>query len=331
MSNCYPTGPINIIHTNKNCFNKCKFSYNFKKSEVSVKNKNKYLSIKLNDKDKVSAKFSSTDTPHCKNGGESDLTVDEIRIYSPSLHTYRNNQRADGEVIIMLSNITGGRHLLVSLPIGTQNGNMPVASDQLTNIISYMSTSANSQGEGGEVKGLNFDLNSFIPKSKGYYSYSASLPWDACEKCTDYLVYDKNDVIISLNNFALSKLQKMIKKDDKIKVQKSNHKNLGYAYNKRGAIPNLDNNNNIWINCYPTGSEGQILVEESKSGILNNNGFGMFTGMDQSTFDKYMFLIKVIVATILCVGLMYFIIFKLPGFLLGKIQPKNISSTTSNS
>ena len=54
----------------------------------------------------------------------------------------------------------------------------------------------------------------------------------------------------------------------------------------------------------------------------------MFTGMDQSTFDKYMFLIKVIIATILCVALLYFIIFKLPGFLLGKIQPKNISSNT---
>tara|TARA_A100001015_G_scaffold162607_2_gene180723 strand:+ start:1384 stop:2373 length:990 start_codon:yes stop_codon:yes gene_type:complete len=323
MSSCNPTGPINIIHTNKNCFNKCKFSYNFKKSEVSVVNKNTYLSIRLNDKDNVSAKFSSTNTPNCKNGGESDLTIDEVRIYSPSIHTYSNKkERADAEVIIILSNVTGGRHLIVSLPITSQNGNMPIASGQLTNIISYMSSSANSQGEGGQIRGLNFDLNSFIPQGKGYYSYAASLPWDACDKCTDYIVYDRKDVIISLNNFVLSKLQKMLEQDNNIKLTKSDYSDLGYAYNKRGAIPNLDNNDTIWINCYPTGAEGQILVEQSKSGILNNNAFGIFTGMDIKTFDKYMLFIKIFICTVLCVALLYVIIFILPGFILGKINPK---------
>tara|TARA_B000000557_G_C20740231_1_gene428244 strand:- start:90 stop:1079 length:990 start_codon:yes stop_codon:yes gene_type:complete len=326
-SRCNATGPINIIHTDKTCLNKCKFSYNFKKSEVSVLNKNTYISIKLNDKENVSAKFSSTDTPNCKNGGESDLNVHELRIYSPSIHTYGSNrERADAELLIILNNVTGGRHVIVSLPISTQNGNLPIASDQLTNIIRYLGNNGNSQGEGGEVRGLNFDLNSFIPKGKGYYSYSASLPWDACEKCTDYIVYDKKDVVISLNNFVLSKLQKIIVENKNIKIKKTRHHELGYAYNKRGAIPNLDNNDTIWINCYPTGSEGQILVEESKSGILNNNAFGIFTGIKQSTFEKYLFLIKVIIATILCVALMYFIVLKLPGLILGKIQPKNIGN-----
>ena len=43
---------------------------------------------------------------------------------------------------------------------------------------------------------------------------------------------------------------------------------------------------NIWISCHPTGQEGEILVDESKSGVLSNNGFGMFSGMDQDTYEK---------------------------------------------
>tara|TARA_E500000178_G_C16966605_1_gene728757 strand:+ start:407 stop:1396 length:990 start_codon:yes stop_codon:yes gene_type:complete len=325
--NCSATGPINIVHTDKSCFNKCKLAYNFKKSEVSVFNRKTYLRLKLNDRDSVSAKFSSADTPHCLNGGESNFIIDEVRVYSPSLHTYGSNKsKAEAEVIIILSNITGGRHLIISIPITAQNGDLPQASEQLTSIITYMISTGNTKGEGGLVKGLNFDLNSFIPKNKGYYSYSASLPWDPCEKCTDYIVFDKKDSRISLNNFVISKLKKMVKEDIWIVVTGKNPDHLGYAYNKKGAKPNLGENDAIWINCYPTGADGKILVEESKSGILNNNSFGMFTGTDQKTFEKYMYFLKVFIISIICVVILFYLIFKLPSNLLTKIQPQGVGN-----
>ena len=157
------------------------------------------------------------------------------------------------------------------------NGTLPSATGQLTNIIRYISRIGNNQGEGGQVRGLNFSLNNFIPKNKGFYHYVASLPWDPCDKCTDYIVYNLSDASINLDNMTMGILNKIISKNNIVNTGGDIDTNkLGYSYNKRGAIFGFGNNDNIWISCHPTGQEGEILVDESKSGVLSNNGFGMF-------------------------------------------------------
>ena len=265
---CSATGPINLEHTDNKCFNKCRFSYDFKNTTITAKNKKEYISIELADKDMVTAQYSSANTRMCRNGGNSRLSVQELRVYAPSLHTYGSNkERADGELFILLNNTSGGRHVIVSVPISTQNGTMPLASSALTDVISFLAKMGNSEGEGGDVKGLNFNLNDFIPQNVGFYSYVASVPWDPCEKCTDYIVYDKKDAVISINNLNMSILGRLTEnQNDIIPVNDNNDDNkLGFAYNKRGAIRGLGTSDNkIWINCYPTGSDGKILVDESK-------------------------------------------------------------------
>ena len=308
---CNATGPINLEHTDNKCFNKCRFSYDFKNTTITAKNMGEYILIKLADSDTVTAQYSSANTRTCRNGGNSRLSVEELRIYAPSLHTYGSNrERADAELFILLNNTSGGRHVVVSIPISTQNGTLPNASSAVTDIISFLGKMGNSEGEGGDVKGLNFNLNEFIPPNVGFYSYVGSSPWDPCEKCTDYIVYDKKDAVISLNNLNMSVLGRLIEdQSNKIAIQDDIDTNkLGHAYNKRGAIRGLGTSDNkIWINCYPTGSDGKMLVDESKRNVLSNNSFGMYSGISQKKFEKYKTIALVIIITLGSVlGLLFF-------------------------
>ena len=323
---CKATGPINIVHTDNRCFGKCRLNYEFKKTQVIAENKGNYISIKLANKDSIVAEYSSANTPLCRNGeGSSKLTVNELRIYAPSLHKFGTDQKnTDAELFIILNNSSGGRNLVICLPISTLNGTLPRASSDLTSIISYLGKVGNNEGSGGTVKGLNFDLNGFIPQ-KGYYSYTGSLPWNACEKCTDFIVYDKNDAVIGLNNLIMSSLLKLVTTSSNITIVNTDHEKVGFAYNKRGATRGFGSGSDkIWINCYPTGSDGEILVEESKSGILNNNSFGMFSGLSQSKYERYKMIGQTILITILIVLALFFFIGGLLTLLIGRknILPK---------
>ena len=332
---CKPTGPLNIEHNNntKSCFKKCRFQYDFKKSEVIAKNKGDYISIRLKNKDDVGAKFSSTNTPNCSNGGESSLSVQELRVYKGSLHTYGSKrEKTDGELIIILSNTSGGREVIVCIPISTTNGNLPTASKQLSNIITYLSKAGNNNGEGGEIKGLNFDLNSFIPVSKGFYNYSASLPWDPCDKCVDYIVYNKKDVLLRLDNFTMRNLNSLLNTIDTPKplTDEKSKFNAGYSYNQKGAIYTLgDANDKIYINCRPTGSDGKVLIDESKSDVLSNNSFGVFSGLKQSTFEKIFTWSILILAIFIVTGVLIFVMHKGPAALFDLISPKKQPSDTT--
>jgi carbonic anhydrase len=310
------TGPVNIIPTQTSCFNKCRFSYNFTKTGVNTSHKSDYISIEPSDKNSPNVIYSSANTPTCMNGGEGNYAVEEIRIYHPSIHRYgKKKVRADAELIIHLNNVSGGKNLIVCIPITNKNGSQPGASDQLKQIINYLSRMGNSTGEGGTVQGLNFDLNTFIPQKKGFYAYTASLPYPPCSKCIDYIVYDVNDAAISLDNSTLSKVKSLIAASY-IPVQ-ANSQKLGYAYNKRGAQYGLGNNDAIWIDCQPTGSNGQILMDENKEGILSNNSFSMFSGMSHDKYEKWKHIVVVLSLVLAAVLVLVIFIYVIPGMIFG--------------
>tara|TARA_Y100000591_G_C21772437_1_gene666296 strand:+ start:130 stop:1140 length:1011 start_codon:yes stop_codon:yes gene_type:complete len=328
---CNPTGPINIEATKTYCTKKCLFNYDFKKSSITAYNKKKYISIKLDNKNEIAATFSSTPTQLCSGGTTGRLTVEEIRIYTPSIHTYGSNgDKADGELLIIFNNTSGGRHLVMSIPILSTGGTLVNASSQLVPIINQLSRIGNSNGEGGIISGLNFNLNQFIPINKGFYKYSASLPWNSCEKCTDYIVYDKRDVSIGLGNMIISRLKQTIPDNPNISIQDSDLVKIGYAFNSKGAKRGFGNNDAIWINCYPTGSDGKILVDENKRNVLNNNQFGIYSGIDQHKFEKYKTIGMVI---LIILGIVFALLFFMYGFtkILGGNNKVSFSKTNKAS
>ena len=75
------TGPVNIINTSQECYNKCKLSYNFKSSSVNVINKQDYLSLIPSNKNTATVVYASSDSPGC-NGGQGNFAVEEFFTYS---------------------------------------------------------------------------------------------------------------------------------------------------------------------------------------------------------------------------------------------------------
>jgi carbonic anhydrase len=309
---------INIDNTLNKCNKKCKLTYYFKDSGIVARNMGTHILIEFDDKETECAEYSAPDTLICRNGGVSKLVVKEIRIYVPSLHTYKD-ETMPGELFIVLNNTQGGRNLIISLPITNSHGTIPYASSILSEVVTFLGTNGNSEGEGGNVTGMSVDLNRFIPKNTGYYSYVGHLPWiaenaarslngenisnlrfnnifnDTVLTCHDIVVYDIKDAAIYLSTNNIVKINTLVpfygvnnsltkrakellityyiikeynKRGELNGIFKPNTKKFDngvtpvqkskLAYNDKGAT--YFKNDEIWIDCAPTGSEGNNLV-----------------------------------------------------------------------
>jgi hypothetical protein len=306
---------ININNTLIKCNKKCKFTYFFKESGIVARNMGSHILIEFDDTETVSAEYSSPDTLICRNGGVSKLVVKEIRLYFPSLHTYKE-ETVPGELFLVLNNSQGGRNLIISFPITNSHGTLPYTSSVLSEVVTFLGTNGNSEGQGGNVKGISVSLNRFIPKNTGYYSYVGHLPWiaekaalnwerenyrfnsifnDTVLSCHDIIVYDIKDAAIYLSKDKLDKINTLLpfygennaltnkakellityyiikeynKKGEINGIYKPNTKKFDdgvtplqkskLAYNDQGAT--YFKSDEIWIDCAPTGSEGNNLV-----------------------------------------------------------------------
>lgn len=268
------TGPVNIKHDSSTltCDLTCNFMYKYNISGIIATNKRSYISLKLADGESQTVTYTSNSgVGSCSNfsSGGGNYNVEEIRIYSPSLHTY-NGKNSDGEIIIYHNNIIGGKNLIVCIPISSSGNLTNNATTQLTTIINYMSKISNNN-DGDIIQGLNFNLNDFIPNNY-YYTYTATLPYYPCTNCVDYIVFDNTIGIINLSKNTLSNLKNIISNNN-ITTNNitSDHE---FTYSKRK--PNYgspDPDKNIYIECNPTGSDGEVLVEENKDTIISGNSF----------------------------------------------------------
>ena len=112
----------------------------------------------------------------------------EIRIYTPSLHTYSGSP-ANAEMLIVHSSIDSNSGLIVSIPItmtsssGTGNPDL-TAVFQAINTISASTMAINASAPINN----NIDVNSIIP-AKPYYVYYGTLPYDSCSGNYYYAVF----------------------------------------------------------------------------------------------------------------------------------------------
>lgn len=239
------TAPINISkkEITDDCFLKCMYKYNYLTSAAStVTNNGNHLSISY---DKVRIKFNND-----------NLLTGDIRIYSPSLHTF-DGKHADAEMVI--THMDAGISLLVCIPIVVSNGKNE-ASKQLESLIAQAMEKTPNVGESSVIQTNNFSLNPFIPKKKGLYSYVASLPYTPCNGSHQYIVFTPDESAVFMSTSIVGKLRKMIVNHE-IGVKKTRE----LFYNKRGAIyeggsTSVDDNE-IYIECHPTGSEGEEPVQ----------------------------------------------------------------------
>ena len=242
------TSPINIDSTTTDykCLLKCQYFFNYGSSSVRIDNESIDLKIHYDgDSDVVynSNKYTPT----------------SIQIYTPSLHTY-DGVTADAEILILHESDSGG-DLIVSVPVIADTS--PTLSSSSNIMSDLINNAPGSPSDGTTSFSMDdFNLNYFIPKAP-YYSYQGTFPYSCTDNTQyDYIVFNKRDSPLYINADVLTKLQSLIS------PAPSTIYAAGIAYyNDTGTVSNgFDGDGQIYIDCQPTGADGEILYSEDSDG-----------------------------------------------------------------
>jgi carbonic anhydrase len=265
------TAPVNIPTVGNECSLKCNFSHNYPSSELNVTNQGEMLNFRMNN---------SIQTEQVEYGNSS-YNVQEFLIFCPSVHTFVG-EYADAELMIVHNNNMGKEQLAVCIPLmmsNTPNDNSIV----LDNILSEVGKRANSAGSVTQVNLASFNLNKFIPK-KPYIMYDGTFDCNGDEKNNNmnFVVFRKQDAV-KITPSSMELLNKIIKKQTMFQI-KSTPPKKGFLMNKNGPSSGTTSNEDIYIECNPTGSDGEILVPIASvwsisADTMNLSNVGMIIGI----------------------------------------------------
>uniref|UniRef100_A0A6C0IIG0 carbonic anhydrase n=1 Tax=viral metagenome TaxID=1070528 RepID=A0A6C0IIG0_9ZZZZ len=291
------TAPVNIVNNpDLICDLKCDYRFKYPNSSLNVANRGDYLSLKTDVSNTPPVTYNSN-----------KYEVSEMRLYQPSLHDY-SGKKADAELIIIHNNVSSQGNLLVCVPVVNGSSN-PESLSIFDTLISEVSKTANSPGSKTTVNIPTFSIDKFIPR-KPYYSYTGTLPYSPCNGEYDYVVFSKdNDAVISLSNSAYLALKKIITAN----VYESKKNNKGVYFNENGpSTLTGSGKGDIYMECLPTGNEGESLVPLAKS---SEQMFSM--GTVKNMFKNNLFL-QVLIGILLILGLT-----KLGTWLLAQLTSDN--------
>jgi carbonic anhydrase len=281
--------PIDInLNSAGTCDLKCEYRFNYADSSVVAQNNGDYVLIKYDNKS----------VPPVLYNGEA-YSLGEIRIYSPSLHKY-NGSPSDAELLITHS--SGSQNLIVSVPlkISAIKSKTSKFFDLLTENIANL---ANKPGQNVMINNTLLNLNDFIPEKK-YYSYTGNLPYLPCNGTNDYVVFSPiDDAYSTISSSALKKFKSVISVSSI--TTKSNTFFASTKVAKMGTGASEDDD--IYIECNPTGELGQTLVDENSaniSGLSSNkrNYYAdIFNGLKGQNFLENPF-IQVLLGILIMIG-----------------------------
>jgi carbonic anhydrase len=266
---------ISISKITNNCSLKCSYRFKYNDSSCNATNRGEYISISY-DK--------SSSPPVIYNAIGYD--VQELRLYTPSLHSY-NETKTDGELIVVHTSNTGSKPLLVCVPIKGNNTSSDSALFFKT-LIDTVASNAPAEGDYTAVNVTNFNLEILVPK-KPFYSYSATEPYNPCTENVDYIVFSPVEASLDIMPESLKTLQSIIKGNPySIKT------GAKLFYNEKG--PSMGNSNGqIYIDCQPVGSSDDTVE------ILTDTGIGNY---ELGNWLKNPF-VKLFIASVIFIILLY--------------------------
>jgi hypothetical protein len=258
MSCSNSKSPANISKSKilNDCYLKCNYNFNYGTSSCTATNKSSYLNLSYEYR------------PNTKQAvfNNNEMIIKNVKIFKPSLHTF-DGSHSDAELVITHRGTP--RPFLVCIPIISGSVTSD-ASTILEYIINESSKKIPNVNESTTININTYNLDKIIPV-KPFYSYLGNIPYNTlCEEC-DYVVFDTTNAI-QINSNVMSKLGNMITSSNIPTVASTN-----LFYNIKG--PNSGNNTeDIYIDCKPVDSSGNILVSqyESPSGD---------SGSSESTFN----------------------------------------------
>lgn len=263
---------INLNNVAGRCDLKCNYSFQYNNSACVATNHGDYISLSYDNMQNPSVVYN-----------DSGYNVREVRIYSPSIHTY-NGRQTDGELIIVHNSVTGLNPLLVCIPIKRNDANTE-DSFILSTIIRTISNTAPNKDEITNINIQNYNLNTFVPK-KSFFSYTGTLLYQPCDGKISYIVFSPNQHYINISSNALELLNTIIYSH---KYTLSQSPSPLY-FNEKGS--NIyTNNDNIYIDCQPITNNN---VEEQERVIVTNINIPSFKMNDLMKNSFFQFLLSVL-------------------------------------
>ena len=249
------TATINLTKNTDNvCSLKCAYSFKYTPTSLRITNRGSYLSFLTDDTNAPPVVYN-----------DQNYNVQEVRLYCKSLHTY-SGQQADAELFIVHHNTTTNGYLIVCIPIMQSSTTTAECAQLFDFILAETQRTANSYGQQTVYSSQTMTLGKFIPM-KPYYSYKGTLPWTPCNGAYNYVVFQKDDAI-TISPQAYKVLLQVIPSPNNISPKANT--TSGLFYNATGPTP--PNVGEIYIDCQPTGDDGEILVPArvDTAGILDN-------------------------------------------------------------
>lgn len=244
------TAPIDIsisAITGK-CDLKCSYSFNYNNSSCVATNRGDYISLSYDKSSSPPVLYNTT-----------GYDVQEIRLYTPSLHSYAGS-KTDGELIIVHTSNTGANPLLVCIPIRSNNTSS-ISSMFFKTVVDTVSNSAPADGESTTINIPKYNLTGLVPR-KPFFSYSATEPYQPCSSSVEYIVYVPLNASLDMMSDTLTKLQTIISSNSyDIKTGPA------LFYNEKGPRHG-GVGDDIYIDCQPVGSSEETteVVTDTGSG-----------------------------------------------------------------
>uniref|UniRef100_A0A6C0B0U8 Alpha-carbonic anhydrase domain-containing protein n=1 Tax=viral metagenome TaxID=1070528 RepID=A0A6C0B0U8_9ZZZZ len=262
--------PQDITNT---CNYKCAFAFDYPVSSCVATNSGNSLMMSYID----------STSPVIFN--QTKYTITEWYVYSPSLHTF-NNTKADAEIVITHTPVSGGSPLLVCIPLSL-NGTSGQASTTMSEIIDAVTKGAPSQG-GSTSQGItDFTMNDFIPM-KEFYNYSSN--------GQDFIVFGIQSAIF-ISQANITSLNTVIQPVTSVVFPSG----AALFVNSNGPIKGQGiNGDNIYIDCQPTNSS-----EEQTNEVVNNKAD---TNYDMGDYFKNLFSNPIFIFLVCAIAVVIFLL-----------------------
>ena len=239
--------PMNISSSSVKdvCTNKCQYFFKYHNSNLLIENKKTHIQLSYDR---------ANTSPVLYNG--ISMQVSKVLLYSPSIHTY-NGERADAEMII--EHAGDGVKMLVCIPIVSSDNSYEKSSRILRKIINKATRHATLEGENVNLNLHQYNLDDFVPSSK-FYAYKGAYFTYPCNGEYQYTVFNREDAYLTIPKNTLAKLQTII--TGTLKATKDNNE---LFVNEKGPNSGVKPGDEIYIECKPTGTDGEYLQKTKKT------------------------------------------------------------------
>jgi hypothetical protein len=265
------TAPLNIVQhlqTDNICKLKCDYRFNYAHSALKIMN---FGSLLYFVSDPTSA------PPVIYNDQTYNLTAAMLMLNS--FHTY-NGGHANAELLLYHTNTsTQNKFLYVCIPIIASDGKINDSATFLNTLLASTAQTASSNGGVTVFSDSTFTFNSFIPM-KPFFSYTgSSLSFD--QQCynnqpeMDYVVFNIDNAI-SMSTKAYYTLRQLLPYAPPPKAAIDKSLNPGGLFYNPDGPKSTKGGGDIYIDCRPTGEDGEILVPAAKdtSSLLDGLSVG---------------------------------------------------------